>query len=103
MALTVKVGEVYTDIKRGTSAKGDYAFAVAKAEKGSDKITIFFSNPLDVPEDAYAIRIDEIKETTLSAKQYNGNWYKNVSITAKVSPVDGGAEAIVLDDEGLPF
>lgn len=103
MGLTVKVGEVYTEIKRGTSAKGEYAYVTAKAEKGSDKISVFFANPEDVPEDAYAVSIDEIQDVTVSSKQYNGNWYKNISINAKVSAVDGGANPIDLAEGELPF
>lgn len=103
MGLTVKVGEVYTEIKRGVSAKGEYAFATARAEKGSDKISIFFSNPSEIPETAYAVSIDEIQDVTVSAKQVNGNWYKNFSITAKVSAVEGGATAIDIAEGDVPF
>lgn len=103
MALTVKVGEVYTDIRRGASAKGEYAFATAKAERGSDKISIFFSNPQDIPEDAFAVSIDEITDVSISAKQVNGQWYKNYSITAKVSAVEGGANPIDIADGDVPF
>ena len=103
MGLTVKVGEVYTEIKRGTSAKGEYAFATARAEKGTDRISIFFSNPEEIPEDVYAVSVDEIKDVSVTSKQYNGNWYKNISINAKVSAVDGGANPIDLEEGELPF
>lgn len=104
MGLIVKVGDVYTEIKRGTSAKGEYAFAIARAEKGTDRISVFFDNISDIPETAYAVKVDEIKDVSISAKQINGNWYKNYSITAKVSSVEGGAvETNPFEDGSVPF
>ena len=103
MAVKVKVGDIYTEIKRGTSARGSYGIATAKAEKGSDKISIFFSNPNDISDDTYAIEVEEILDASVTAKQIDGKWFKNYSVTAKVKPVEGGAVATEITDDGLPF
>lgn len=102
MAITVKVGDEYPEIKKGMGSKGEWGYVTAKAEKGSDKILIWFANPEEVPEDAFAVRIDEIVDAKVSAKQYNNQWYKTYAITAKVSAIDGGADPLDLD-EGVPF
>ena len=103
MAVKVKTDEIYTEIKQGVGAKGSWGFAIARAEKGYDRITIWFANPEDIPEGTYAIKVDEIKEVATENKQVNGKWYTQYNIRAKVSPVEGGAEPIDLGDEGVPF
>ena len=103
MAVSVKVGDVYPDIKVGVGAKGAWGNVTVKAEKGSDRITVWFSNAVDIPEGTFAVQIDEILEVKQSAHQYNGNWIKDYMVNAKVHAVEGGATPIDLTDEGLPF
>lgn len=103
MAVSVKVGDVFPDIKTGVGAKGAWGNVVAKAEKGSDRITIWFANPQDIPDGTFAVSIDEITEVRQSAHQYNGNWIKDYIITAKVSAVEGGANPIDLAEGDVPF
>ena len=103
MAVKVKVGDIYTEIKTGESAKGKWGFAVARAEKGYDRITIWFTNPEDIPSDSYAVRVESIEETYTENKQVNGNWYTQYNARAKVESVEGGAVAVELDEEGVPF
>lgn len=99
MAVGVKVGDIYPDIKRGVSAKkGEWAYVVAKAEKGSDKLTIWFANPQDIPEGTFAVEVKEILEARQTAHQYNGAWVKDYAIRAVVSPVEGGATAMDTED-----
>ena len=103
MAVTVKVGEVYTEIKTGTSAKGKWGNATARAEKGYDRITIWFTNPEEIPEDVYAVMVNEIKEVGTLNKQVDGKWYTQYYARARVSVVEGGATEVDIEDEGLPF
>ena len=103
MALKVKVGDVYTDPKFGENNKGRYGFCTAKAEKGSDKIAIFFSNIDDIPDDTFAVEIVSIEDANISAKRVGENWYKNFGITAKVKAVEGGANPIDLAEGDVPF
>lgn len=103
MAVKVKVGDVYTDIKMGVGAKGAWGQVTANADKGTDKILVWFTNAEEIPNDTYAVEIVSIEETDLIPKQYNGQWYKNFSVQAKVKAVEGGATAIDLEEEGLPF
>lgn len=101
MAVEVKVGDVYTEVKIGSNSHGPWGNATAHADKGTDKIIIWFSNAEDVPEGTYAVEVEEIKSANLKANNYNGTWYKTYSVQAKVKPVEGGATAIDLDD--TPF
>ena len=104
MAVKVKVGDVYTEIKMGVSAKkGKWGFATARAEKGYDRITIWFTNPEDIPEDTYAVRVAELTETYTENKEVKGKWYTQYNARAKVESVEGGAVAVELDEEGVPF
>ena len=103
MAVKVKVDDVYTEIKMGASAKGQWGQAIARAEKGYDRVTIWFNNPEDIPEDTYAVRVAEITEVGTENKQVNGKWYTQYYARAKVESVEGGATAIDLEEEGLPF
>lgn len=105
MAVKIKVGEVYTEIKTGVSAKkGKWGCAVARAEKGYDRITIWFTNPEDIPDDTYAVRLVEITESYTENKEVNGKWYTQYNARARVEAVEGGAVATELNEEGdLPF
>ena len=105
MAVKVKVGDIFTDIKVGVGAKGAWGLANARAEKGYDRITIWFANPEDIPDGTYAIRVDEIEEVSIVNKldKQSGKWYTQYHAKAKVSAVEGGAEPTTLDDEGVPF
>ena len=107
MAVTVKPGEIYADVSMGVSAKGRWGKALAKAEKGYDKITIWFSNADDLPDEVYAVAIDEINEVELShSRSKDGTkWFDNFTCRAKVHAVEGGAVAVDLfeSDEGVPF
>lgn len=103
MAVKVKVGDVYTEIKMGTTSKGKWGCATARAEKGYDRVTIWFANPDDIPEDTYAICVKEIKEIYTVNKEVNGKWYTQYNALATVESVEGGAVAVDLGDEGLPF
>lgn len=103
MAVKVKVGDIFTDIKTGVGAKGAWGLANARAEKGYDRITISFSNPEDISEGTYAVSVDEITEAYTVNKEANGKWYTQYYIRAKVSAVEGGAEPTTIDDEGVPF
>ena len=103
MAVKVKVGDVYTEPKIGESQKGRYGYVTAKAERGSDKIAVFFANPDDIPDDAFAVEVVSIEEVAVTAKRVGENWYKNFNVTAKVKAVEGGASPMELDDEGVPF
>ena len=103
MAVKVKADDIYTEIKQGVGAKGSWGFAIARAEKGYDRITIWFANPEDIPEGTYAISVDAIEEAAITNKQVDGKWYTQYNITAKVSAVEGGAKPTTLEDEGVPF
>ena len=104
MSVQVKVGDVYTELKMGVSAKGQWGFATARAEKGYDRITIWFTNPENIPEDTYAVRVAEITEVGTQNKQLkDGRWVTQYYARAKMESVEGGAVAVSLDDEGVPF
>ena len=103
MAVTVKVGDIFTEVKTGSTAKGAWGQAIARAEKGYDRITIWFTNPLEVPEGTYAVQVEEITEVGTMNKQVNGKWYTQYNARAKVKAVEGGATPVELGDEGLPF
>ena len=102
MAVAVKVGDIYTEVKTGATAKGTWGSAIARAEKGYDRITIWFTNADEIPEGTFAIKVDEITEVGTQNKQVDGQWYTQYFARAKVSAVEGGATAIDLE-EGLPF
>lgn len=101
MAVEVKVGDVYTEVKVGSNAHGSWGGAMAHADKGTDRINIWFTNPEDVPEGTFAVEVLEIVSVNLKAQNYNGQWYKKYSVQARVKPVEGGAVAVDLDDN--PF
>lgn len=103
MAVKLKVDDVYTEIKQGVGSKGRWGFATARAEKGYDRITVWFANPDDIPEGAYAVKVDEITEVGTENKQVNGKWYTQYYIRAKVSTVEGGAVPTEIEDIGVPF
>lgn len=107
MAVMVSVGDVYTEIKRGVSAKGEWAIAIARAEKGYDAITVSIDNPQDLPEECYAIRVDEIKNAFIKkTKSKDGSrWFVNYYCTAVCSSVEGGAVETdpFANDDGVPF
>lgn len=105
MAVKVKVGEVYTEPKFGTGAKGTWGYVKVNADKGTDSMMVWFTNASDIPQDSYAVQIDSIEEVNLTSKNYNGKWYKNYSVNAKVSSVEGGANPINIDINGddIPF
>ena len=102
MGVKVNVGDVYTEIKRGTNAKGEWGLAIAKADRGTDKISISIANLDDVPEDTYAVQIDEILGVEITVKKVNDKFFKNFTARCKVTPVEGGASPINLE-EGVPF
>lgn len=106
MAVQVKVGDVYTEIKTGATAKGQWGQAVARAEKGYDRITIWFTNAHEIPEGTYAVRVAEITEVATQNKlnPKDNKWYTQYYARAKVEAVEGGAVATELNEEGeLPF
>ena len=103
MAVQVKVGDVYTEIKTGASAKGQWGQAIARAEKGYDRVTIWFTNAQDIPDGTYAVRVAEITEVGTQNKLVNGVWYTQYYARARVEAVEGGAVAVDLEEGDVPF
>lgn len=91
MAVKIANGEIISGkVRSGESAKGEWAFTVAKAEKGYDQISIWATNPQDV-QGASAVKIVSIESASITNQRKEGaegtKWYTNYSVTAKLERV----------------
>ena len=88
--ISVKVGEVYecTNKRCGVASRGDYMLFEVKAEKGSDRITIFANNPRDKGmKECSRVKVLNITEVTQTKRQYNDKWYPNYNVYAELEPI----------------
>lgn len=105
----IKVGQEFpvTNAVKGKSNKGEYFKADVKADRGYDKIQVWATNPAEAMNITGMAKVAEIHSTKLSAHQYNGKWYPDYTVNAKL--VQGATEvpdfmdAIPVDDTDLPF
>ena len=109
MSIELKVGQeipVDTAIK-GHSSRGPYFKATIKPEKGKDRIDLWATNPGEAINFSGMAKIVEITGVKKSAHQYNGKWYDDFSVDAKLA--QGNAEAVIFEqvelgnDDDLPF
>lgn len=90
--------------KSGTSSRGDYFMLRMKGEKGSDTITIWNEDGFTC-SDGDMVVVTDILSVKRSKRKYNGKWYDETSITAKLDPFDmpSAFSALSGADEELPF
>ena len=92
---------------KGTSNKGEYFKVIVKAEKGYDKIDVWATNPKEAMGIVGMAKIAGIASAKVTAHQYNGKWYTDYVVEAKL--VQGAAEEPAflipedVDDAELPF
>lgn len=106
MGVVVKPGLVIpagTNLKSGKSAKGAWAFALVKAQKGYDTIKVWASNAEDIIG-ALAIEVVSIDAVELKSRldEKSGKWFKDYSFTATVRECEvpkGKDEDFVPTDE----
>lgn len=107
MSIELKVGqEIPVDgALKGHSSRGPYFKATIKPEKGKDRIDLWATNPAEAINFAGMAKIVEITGVKKSAHQYNGKWYDDFSVDAKLA--QGSAEAVIFEqvelDDDLPF
>lgn len=107
MSVEIKVGtEIPVDTAlKGNSSRGPYFKATIKPEKGRDRIDIWATNPGEAINFAGMAKIVEITGVKKSAHQYNGKWYDDFSVDAKLA--QGNPEAVIFEqvalDDDLPF
>jgi len=105
--LRLKIGD-YINIsegKTGMGAKGPWLFAVAKADKGRDQITVWADNA-DEAKNWEAAKIKEISSVSVGHKQVNNNWYTTFSVNAileKADAIEAGFVPDLMADVNLPF
>lgn len=89
----VREGQVYEcpEMKSGQGQKGEWAMFKVKAKKGSDNIIVWASNAGSI-KGATAVKVLKIENVKLTAREYNGNWYKDFSITAQLERAESGRQ-----------
>lgn len=98
-----------TDAKSGTGAKGDWFLVPLKAEKGSDRITVWALNPQKAKTLVKCAKVARIGSVKLSARQYQDKWYPEYSVNAVLEQGEVSEqeafEAIMreVNDDDLPF
>ena len=116
MAIIVNVGDVVDlkDSKHGTSEKGEWFMASAKANRGTDRIDIFLHDKNAHDAQMWDTgRITKILSVRRAARKYNGSWVQTTSMNAemiegparqmKQTPDDDYFVAPPDDLDGLPF
>ena len=92
---------------KGTSNKGEYFKVGVKAQKGYDRIDVWATNPKEAMNITGMAKVAAIASVKLGAHQYNGKWYSDYIVNAKLA--QGAAEAQdfmmpeEVDDAELPF
>lgn len=92
---------------KGTSNKGEYFKITVKAEKGYDRIDVWAINPKEAMEITGMAKVAGIASVKIGAHQYNGKWYTDYSVEARL--VQGAEEEPAflipedVDDAELPF
>lgn len=99
-----KVAGAYT----GKTNKGAYWKQNVCAEKGYDKIAVWATNPDEAARITGMAKVESIQSVKLGAHQYNGKWYPDYTVNAKLvqgsaeEPIEFGDQLEITDDE-LPF
>ena len=92
MSVKVKVGNIYPTLNKrtGVGQQGKpYLLFQVKAEKGTNRITVFATNPDNAAvQNAETVRIKAISDCVLNARQYNNQWYQEYSVNAELEAVN---------------
>jgi hypothetical protein len=95
------------DALKGNSNRGPYFKTSVRPEKGKDRIDIWATNPEEAINFTGMAKVVEIQKVKKSAHQYNGRWYDDYTVEAKLA--QGNPEEVMftpLDadkDDDLPF
>ena len=92
----------------GKSNKGAYWKANVCAEKGYDKIAVWATNPDEASKIVGMAKVVAIQSAKLGAHQYDGKWYSDYSVNAKLAQgntetPDPFTESMEAQQEELPF
>lgn len=88
--IAVKAGDVLEmNGKRfGVAKNGEYFVFEVKGEKGSDRISVFASNPRAKGlKECNRAKVLSIQEVKLTKRQVNGNWYQNYTASCELEPI----------------
>lgn len=107
MSVTVKVGDVLSmaEAHFGESARGLWGTVAKKADKGYDRISIWFNNP-EAVRNAQTVQIVSIDSVAIRNRKYTAQdgsqkWATDYTVNATVK--DAGAERAVIQGAAQAF
>lgn len=106
--IEIKVGEEIPVAGALVGSDGKYWKVNVNAQRGYDKIQVWAVNPKQAKDITGMAKVESITSVKLTAHQYQGKWYPDYVINARLvqgntePPADFMEAGTVVDDE-LPF